>query len=131
MLDRGKNLQEHLLGLEVVSNIVAFLGDLGEQIAFRAVLNHDICALGRVENLDQGDHIGVLTSGVVQLDFTVLKFLLPWIQPNLVQRLDSVLHISLDVMGLVYGSVGTDSKDSCQLDGSGQEVSDAVFRMTD
>jgi len=58
----------------------------------------------------------------------LLELPLPGIEAELVQRLDRVLHASVDIDGLVYHTVGADSKDFCQLDTAREELSETLFR---
>ena len=127
MLDSGENLQKHLLGLEVVSNVMALFGDLGEQVAFRTILNHNIRAIRAVQDLDEGNNIGVIARGVMKLDLSVLELPLASIETDLVQCLDGVLNISHDVAGSVNGSICANAKDCGQLDVTSQYQANVIF----
>jgi hypothetical protein len=119
VLDGGQDLQKHLLGLEIIPDILALLGDFGKQVSLGAVLNDHVGALGRVQDFDQGNHIGMLARGVVQLDLAVLELALARIEADLVQGLDGILGVGRQVARLVHGAICADAKHSGQLDGAG------------
>jgi hypothetical protein len=47
-----QDLKESTLGQSIVAYILALLGDVGEQITFRAVLDDDVGAVNGVHDLD-------------------------------------------------------------------------------
>lgn len=129
MLDSSKNLQKHVLGLEIVSNVVAFLGDFGEEIALWTVFDHNVRALWAVHDLHQRCNIGMLAGSVVKYNLAVLELLLPWIQPKLVQYLDSISNSSAHLASLVNSPVCTNTKDSGQLDAICDDHSNPVLGL--
>jgi hypothetical protein len=68
------------------------------------------------------------TGLVVELDLPLLKLLLARLQTNLVESLYSEGDIGLDVYGSVDNSVGTYTKDSGQLQSSGEDLAETFFR---
>jgi len=90
VLNGTQDLKEHLAGLCIILNIVAFLGDLGEQVTFRAVLENNKGRIPAVDNLVHGHNAIVLAGKVVKLDLTLLKLPLSGIKSSLVQGLDGV-----------------------------------------
>lgn len=126
-LDCIQNLQEGMLGEEVVSNESALFGDVGKQIAFWTVLDHHECAVWAVKNLDQGDHIGMLAGKVVELYLSFLEPALSGIQSNFGQGLDGVWLVGEDVNGCVDHPVGADSKDRSELESSCQHTTKPVL----
>lgn len=84
VLDGIQNLEESALGQGIITNVLALLGDVGEQVAFWAVLNDYIRAIGRIHDLDQRHHIWVGTGLMMQLDFTLLELALARLEANLV-----------------------------------------------
>lgn len=127
MLDCGKKLQKHVLGLEIITDVVAFLGDLGKQIAFLAVLENNVCALRAVQNLQEGNHIGMLARKVMQLDLAVLESLLAWVESGLGQGLDGVGHVGHYVASLENSSIGPNTDDLGELDTTCQNSADLVL----
>ena len=127
MLDCGKKLQKHVLGLEIITNVVAFLGDLGKQIALLAVLEDNVCALRAVQNLQERNHVGMLARKVMQLDLAVLESLLAWIESGLGQGLDGVGHVGNDVASLENSSISSDTDDLGELDTTCQNGADLIL----
>lgn len=127
MLNSGENLEEHLLGLEVVADVMPFLGDLGKQIAFGTVLHNDISAIRAVQNLHEGNHIRVLACKVMQVNLTVLELLLSWIKADLAQCFDCILTAINKIMRLVNSAICSDSKDSGQLNPTGKYKANIIL----
>lgn len=73
ILNSIQNLEEHPSDQGVIVHKVAFLRDTGEQVTFGAELNDYIGAVDGIHYADQGNHIGVLTGHVVQLNLALLK----------------------------------------------------------
>jgi len=48
MPDCIHNLEEHVLGLAVITEVMTFFGDLGKQITLRAVFKNNISAIRAV-----------------------------------------------------------------------------------
>ena len=42
-----------MLGLDIMTDVVAFLGDLGKKITLRTILDHDEGTIRAVKDLDQ------------------------------------------------------------------------------
>lgn len=116
ILHGTEDLQENLASLCVVLDVVAFLGDLGKQVAFRAVLKDNKGAVPGVNDLVHGDHTVMLAGKVMKLDLTLLEFPLPGIESSFFQCLDGVQGASHDIAGLVDRSVCSDAKDVDQFD---------------
>lgn len=47
-----QDLEESALGHGIVTNVLALLGDVGEQVTFWAVFNDNVCAVGGVHDFD-------------------------------------------------------------------------------
>lgn len=75
-----KDLEKSPPGKSIVANVLPSFGDIGKEIALRTVLNDHVRAIGRVHDLYQGNNIWVNAGLVVQLDFPLLEFPLPWLQ---------------------------------------------------
>ena len=116
VLDSIKDLKENSSSLVVVSNVVAILSDLGEQVALRTVLQNNESAVGRVQDLLHRNHVGVATGTEVQLNFSILECPLPRVKSKFVQGLDGVLHVRFHIPSLVDSPVGTNSKNISQLE---------------
>lgn len=127
-VDRIQDLEKHALDQGVVADVVALLGDAGEQITFGAKLNDHVGAVDGIHDADQGNHVGVLAGQVVELDLPLLVLELAGIQSGLVEGLDSIQDIGMNVDGRVDDAIGTDSQDAGQLQPVGQEQSQTVFR---
>lgn len=130
MADSIQDLEEHTLGLVVVGDVVAFVGDLGKQISLGTILKNDIRALGAIQDLDHGNHIAVLAGLVVQLDLTILELPLPCIKADLVQSLYGILFISLNVTCSIHSAVRADAQDSGQLNAACQDVAQSILGLT-
>lgn len=104
-----QDLEKSPLGKGIIPNILAALRDVGEEIAFWAILNHDVRAVGGIHNLDQGNNIGVSAGLVVKLNLSLLELALSWLEANLVQRLNSIWGVCLDVHGSVDYSISSNS----------------------
>lgn len=127
-LDGIQDLEEDTFDQGIISNEVALFGDVGEQVTFRAELDHHVCTIDGIHNPDQRDHVGVAASGVVELNFPLLKLELAGIQPNLVEGLDGIHDVGVDVDGRIDDAIGAYSEDGGQLQAVGQEESQTVFR---
>lgn len=110
-----QDLEESTLSPVIVTNELALLSDVGEQITFRAVLHDNVCAVRSVHNLDQRNNVGVRTSLVMELDLALLKLALARLKADLVKRLYSIGNIGLDVHGSVDDSISSDSEDTSKL----------------
>lgn len=75
-----KDLEKSPPGKSIVADVLPSFGDIGKEIALRTVLNDHVRAIRRVHDLYQGNNIWVNTGLVVQLDFPLLEFPLPWLQ---------------------------------------------------
>jgi hypothetical protein len=122
VLDGIQNLKEGALGHGIIPNVLALLGDVWEEVALWAVFNDDICAVGRVHDLDERDNIGVSAGLVVQLDLPLLELPLARLKTNLVERLYGVGDVGLDVDGSVDNAVGSNTKDASQLEASSENL---------
>lgn len=116
ILHSTKDLKEHLTGLRVVLNVVAFLGDLGKEVTFRAVLKNNKSGIPAVNDLVHGYNAVVLAGKVVKLDLTLLELLLPGIESGFVQGLDGIESTGHHIAGLVDSSVSTNAKNVDQFD---------------
>lgn len=114
-----QDLEKSSLGESIVTNVLPSFCDVREKIALRAVLNDNICAVRRVHDLNQGNHIRVSTGLVVQLDFSLLELSLARFQAELVESLHGIGSVGLKVHGCVHYSIGAYSKDAGQLQSSG------------
>jgi hypothetical protein len=110
-LNSVEYLQECLLGEMIVSNKVAMLGDVGEQVAFRTELEDDECTVGAVENTDEGNHVGMLTCPMVELNLSTLDTPLARIKASPGKRFHSIWNVGQDIDGLVDESEGSHSED--------------------
>jgi hypothetical protein len=79
-----QDLEKGALDQVFVADILALLGDVGEQVTFWAVFHYDISAVRSVHDLDQRDYVWVCTSLVVKLDFPLLELPLARLKANLV-----------------------------------------------
>jgi len=59
---------------------------------------------------------------VVELDFPLLELLLARLQADFVERLYGIRGVGVDVHGSVDNSIGSNSKDSGQLQPSGKNL---------
>lgn len=110
-----QDLEESTLSPVIVTNELALLSDVGKQVTFRAVLDHNVCAVRSVHDLDQGNNVRVRASLVVELDLALLKLALARLKANLVKRLYSIGNVGLNVHGSVDDSISSDSEDTSEL----------------
>jgi len=122
VLDSIQDLEKSALGHGIVSNVLALLGDVGEQITFWAVFNDNVCAVGRIHDLDQRDDIRVSAGLVVQLDLTLLELSLARLKTDLVKCLYGIGDVGLDVHGCVDYAVGSYTENAGQLQPSGENL---------
>lgn len=113
VLDGVQDLDKSALDHGIVPHKLALLGDVGEQVTFRAVFNDNIGAVWGVHDFDQGNHVGMGTGLVVELDLPLLELALTRFQTDLVQGLDGIGHVGLDVHGCVHDSIGSDTENAC------------------
>lgn len=114
-------------GHEVVSNIMAFIGDFGEEVTFWAKFHDNKGAIRTVHDLGQGDNVWAVSGLVVQSDFTLLEFTLSRIETGFVERLDGIQDIGSNVTGLVDGSVCSHAEDGGQLDTVGKNKTQTIL----
>lgn len=117
-----QNLEKGPLRKSVVSNVLALLRDIGEEVTFRAVLNDHIGAVRGIHDLYQGNHIGVGAGLVVELDLPLLELLLPRLQAKLVESLDGIGGVGVDVQSGVHYSIGANTENSGELQSSSQDL---------
>lgn len=122
VLDGVQDLEEGPLGKSIITNELALLGDVGEQITFWAVFDDNVSAVWGIHDLYQRDYIRVGRGLVVELDLPLLELSLPRLQAELVESLDSIGSVCVDVHGGVHYSVGTEAKDSGQLQPSSEDL---------
>lgn len=117
-----QDLKESHLDESVIANEHTSLRDVSEEIAFGAILHDHIRAVVCFEDLYHGDDIGVSAGLDMEVDFSLLEFLLTGFQSKFIECLDRVGNVGLDVYGCVDDSVGTYPKDSGQLNLSGEDL---------
>lgn len=122
VLDGIQDLEESVLGHGIVPDILALLGDVGEEIAFGAVFNDNVCAVWGVHDLYQRHDVGVGAGLVVEMNLALLELALARLQTNLVECLYGIGDVCLNVHGCVHDSVGSNSKDSGQLETSSKDL---------
>ncbi len=110
-----QDLEESMLGEIVVPNESALLSNVGEKIAFRAKFKDHKSAVGTVEDADQGHHVGMLASLVVESYLLALNSTLTGIKTSLGKSFDGVGDVCQDINGLVDSSKRADSKDGHEL----------------
>ena len=126
-----QNLKKGLLDQVVITNIIPTLRDTREQVALGTVLQHNKCAIFRVHDLDQGNHIGMLAGLMVELNLTLLKSPLSWVQTNLVQGLDSIgMVIVVDVDGCVDDPIRAHAYYTGKLQAPSQDLAQSIGLST-
>jgi CO dehydrogenase/acetyl-CoA synthase beta subunit len=110
-----QNLEESTLSPVIVTNELALLSDVGEQVTFRAVLHDNVCAIRGIHDLDQRNNVGVRASLVVELDLALLELALARLKTDLVKRLYSIGNVGLDVHGGVDNSISSNPEDAGEL----------------
>lgn len=75
-----QDLEESPLGKSVITDILSLLGDVGEEITLRAVLDDHEGAVRRIQNLYQRNYVGMGTGLMMELDLSLLKLLLTGLQ---------------------------------------------------
>ena len=126
--DSVQDLKESMLCQVIVANEAVPLGNVGEQVAIWAVLDHHECAVRTVQDFHQLEHIGVLARVVMQLDFPSLEFALTMIQANLGQGFDSIGPPSGDVDGGVDHAISTNPEDGGEFQSPCQQTAQSVLR---
>jgi len=109
---RIQDLEECLLGHEIVSNIMASLGNTREQITFGAVLQDHVCAVVGIHDGHQRHHVGVMACFMVKLYFPLLELALPWIQADFAQSLDGITGLSVNVDSCINHTIGSYPNDT-------------------
>jgi len=117
-----QNLEKSTLGHGIIANELALLGDVGEQITFWAVLNHNIRAIRCIHDLDQRHHVWVGTGLMMELDLTLLELSLARLKTNLVQCFYGIWNVGVDVHGSVNNSISSNTEDSGELQSSSQDL---------
>ena len=109
------NLEEDAAGFSVLTHILALLSDLGEQIAFRAVLQDNKGAILGLEDLLHGNNIRMLAGLVMQPDLSILEVLLSLVKAEPVQGLHSILGMRLQIYSSVDSTIRSNTKNGGQL----------------
>jgi hypothetical protein len=122
VLNGIQDLEEGALDKIIIANVLALLGDVGEQVTFWAVLDYDIGAVWSIHDLDQRNYIGVSTGLVVELDLPLLELPLARLKTNLVERFYGIGNVCLDVHGSVDYSIGAYAQDASQLQPSSEDL---------
>lgn len=99
-----------------ITSVSSPLGDVGKKVAVRAVFQNHVGAILGVHDFYQGNNVGMTAGPVVELNFALLEFPLAGLEVELVQGLDGILDSSVDVDGLVDGSIGTLAEDTSELE---------------
>lgn len=115
VLNSVQDLKESTFGPVIITNELALLSDVREEITFRAVLDDNVGAVRSVHDLNQRDNVRVRTSLVVELDLSLLKLALARLKANLVKRLHSIRDVGLEIHGGVDNSISTDTEDTSEL----------------
>lgn len=118
-----QNLEKCTLDHGIVAYVLALLGDVGEQITFRAVFDDNVGTVWGIHDLDQRDNIGMSAGLMVELDLSLLEFPLARLKTDFVKCLYCIWDASLDVHGCVHHSIGSDSKDTGELESSSKNLS--------
>ena len=105
-----QKLQENVFGQAVVAYEMPLFGDIGEQVTFRAILDHHICAFWAVQNSHERNHIGMLTGLVMESNFCLLETSLSGIQSMLGKSLHGVELVRIDVDSLIHNAIGPKTK---------------------
>lgn len=127
VLNGVEDLEEDLLGHEVVANVLATLGDVEEQVTLGAVLHDDVHAVDILDDLVHGDDVGVGRGSVVKADLTLLVSNLAALKGSavgveLAKALDGIADACLDINSRVDDAVGTGAKDICELESTFKEA---------
>lgn len=127
ILNSVQDLEENVFGKSIITDKVSLFSDVGEQVAFRAVFEHNESAVRAIQNAHQGDHVGMLASLVMQSDFAALETLLSVIQSMFGESLHGVQFVSEDVNRLVNDAVRSNTKDRDQFESVCQDTSEPIF----
>lgn len=132
VLDSVENLQESLLGKQVVANIVTTLGDVEKQVAFGAVLQNNVDAVDIVHDLVNRYDVAMRRSLVVQVNFPLLVCHLAALKRRaigieLAQALDSIANACGNVNGRVNYTVGTSAENVSKLQSALKKASEALL----
>lgn len=121
VLDGVQDLEEDSLGKLILANVLSALGDVVEEIAFGAILQNNIDAVGAVHDPEHGDHVGMFRCLVVESNLAPLESGLPAVQGGpigveLAQTLHGILDPGVDIDGTINNSVGTGAQNLGQLE---------------
>ena len=122
IFDGIQNLEKSAFGHGIITHVLALLGDVGEEVALWAVFNDNVCAVGRIHDLDKRDHVGMGAGLVVQLDLPLLELSLARLKTNLVECFYCIGDVGLDVHGRVHDAVGANAENASQLEASGENL---------
>lgn len=75
-----ENLEESLLGEEIITNKVASFSDAGKQIAFRTEFNDHEGTVNRIHYANQRHDIGMTACQMVKSDLSLLEFALTGVE---------------------------------------------------
>jgi hypothetical protein len=110
-----QDLKKDSLGKIILTDILATLGDIVEQITLRAKLQNDIDTVGVVDDLQHRYHIRMCGCEVVKTYFPGLECHLSTIQGSavgveLAEALYGISNAGLGIQGRVHDAIGTCSE---------------------
>lgn len=110
MLHGIQELEERSADKSIIVHIPSPLGDIGEEISFRTVVQNNVSTLRVMHNLEHGHYVRMCRGFVMKLDFPGLEFPLSPIQRfsigiGLAQGLDRVPCLGKVVDRRIYHTV--------------------------
>lgn len=111
ILNSIQELEKGVLGQSIITHEMALFGDVGEEIAFRAILHDNIRAFWAIQNPFQGNHVGMLAGLVMKSNLSLLKSSLPGVQSMFGKSLYRVEFVGIDIDGSVDHAVSSNTED--------------------
>lgn len=108
-----QNLQKCALGHVIIPKIMAAFRNTRKKITFRAEFQYYEDSIARIHDLEKGNHIGMMTRFMVQLNLPLLESALSVVQTNLIQGLYRVRDVCVFVDRCVNDTIRSYPKDSC------------------
>lgn len=106
------------------------LCDTRKKVSFRAKFQYHIGAIPGIHNLNQRDHIGMITSLMMKLYFPLLELTLSLIQSNFIQCLDRITRVGNYVECGVNNTISANPKDRFQLQSISKNQAKSIFWST-
>lgn len=128
-----QELEEHMPGQHIITNILTTFGDVVKKVTFWAVLQNNVDAVRFLDDFQHAHHVGVARGIPVQTDLPGLKHDLSLVQRASIgivfaQGLNRISGVVVDVDGRVHDAICASSQDAVEPESPGKDASYSGLR---